>query len=377
MQIAVNTRLLLSNRLEGIGRFKHEVLRRLVERYPEHEFLFLFDRPFDERFLYGTNVYPLVVQPPSRHPLLWYLWFEWAVPTVLRRHKADVFLSMDGYCSLRTRVPTAMVTHDIAHVHYPLQVPRAARWYYQYFVPRYLKRADALVTVSDFCRLDISTQYGIPAGKIQVACNAAHPDFVPLSDVDKEQVKAQYAHGQDYFFYLGALHPRKNIIGLMEAFDRFKEQTGAPVKLLIGGRFAWQSGGIREAYERIGAKEDIEFLGYVSDQDLPLITGAALAMTYVSLFEGFGVPIIEAMQAGVPVITSNVSSMPEVGGEAALLVDPKNEAEIAVAMQRIFNEPELSAQLIQRGYKQAQQFSWERATAVVDAALKAALTHRN
>ncbi|MEL7251332.1 MAG: glycosyltransferase family 1 protein [Bacteroidota bacterium] len=375
MRIAVNTRLLLANRLEGIGRFKHEVLRRLVERHPEHEFLFLFDRPFDQRFLYGSNVKPLIVQPPSRHPVLWYLWFEWAVPRILRREKVDVFLSMDNYCSLRTQVPTLMVTHDIAHAHYPEQVPLAARWYYQYYVPRYLRRAEALVTVSDFCRRDINAQYGIGLDQIQVACNAAHPAFVPLSDDEKQKVKERYADGQDYFFYLGALHPRKNIIGLMQAFDLFKAQSGTAVKLLIGGRFAWQSGGIREAYEQITAKDDIEFLGYISDEDLPQLTAAALAQTYVSLFEGFGVPIIEAMQAGVPVITSNVSSMPEVAGDAALLVDPKSQEAIAAAMQRIYDEPELRAQLIERGFVQTQQFSWDKATDVVEEALTSVIDH--
>ncbi|MEL6660586.1 MAG: glycosyltransferase family 1 protein [Bacteroidota bacterium] len=371
MRIAVNTRLLLANRLEGIGRFKHEVLRRLVERHPEHEFLFLFDRPFDQRFLYGANVKPLIVQPPSRHPVLWYLWFEWAIPRILRREKAELFLSMDNYCSLSTQVPTLMVTHDIAHAHYPEQVPLAARWYYQHFVPRYLRRADVLITVSDFCRKDINAQYGIDQDLIRVACNAAHPAFIPLSEDEKQRIKERYAGGQDYFFYLGALHPRKNIIGLMQAFDLFKAQSGAAVKLLIGGRFAWQSGGIREAYEQIMAKDDIEFLGYISDQDLPQLTAAALAQTYVSLFEGFGVPIIEAMQAGVPVITSNVSSMPEVVGDAALLVDPKSQQAIAAAMQRIYNEPGLRNQLIERGLVQAQKFSWDKATDTVEGALLA------
>lgn len=369
MRIAVNTRLLLPQRLEGIGRFKHEVLQRLVERYPEHEFLFLFDRPYDDCFVYGPNVEAVVVPPPSRHPVLWYLWFEWALPLVLSRHRADVFLSMDGYCSLRTKVPTVMVTHDIAHVHYPEQVPAAARWYYNHFVPRYLARANSVVTVSDFCRSDISEHYAIPLDKIRVAGNAAHPRFVPLDAKGQARVRQQYAEGQQYFFYLGALHPRKNIARLLQAFSAFKAQTSSPVKLLIGGRFAWQSGGIKTAYDQSEYREDIHFLGYVQDEDLVRIIASAMALTYVSLFEGFGVPIIEAMQAGVPVMTSSVSSMPEVAGDAGLLVDPTNTVEIAAGMQRLYEDEGLRQQLSKRGFNRAGIYTWEQTTDVIEQAL--------
>lgn len=369
MRIAVNTRLLLPHRLEGIGRFKHEVLQRLVQRHPEHEFLFLFDRLYDPSFLYGPQVRAMEVPPPSRHPLLWYLWFEWALPWVLARQKADVFLSMDGYCSLRTKVPTVMVTHDIAHVHYPLQVPALVRAYYQYFVPRYLRRADSVVTVSNFCREDISTHYDLPKSEIRVAGNAAHASFVPLSEEDQTAVRQQYADGQNYFFYLGALHPRKNIARLLEAFSLFKARTAAATKLLIGGRFAWQNSDIKAAYDQSAFQSDIHFLGYISDEALPRITASALALTYVSLFEGFGVPIIEAMQAGVPVMTSSVSSMPEVAGGAALLVDPNSIEEIALGLQRMATDAALREELSIKGFKRAAAYTWESTTDVIEQAL--------
>ncbi len=370
MRIAVNTRLLLPHRLEGIGRFKHEVLQRLVERHPEHEFIFLFDRPYDDSFLYGPQVKAVVVPPPSRHPILWYLWFEWAVPMVLARYKPDVFLSMDGYCSLRSSVPTVMVTHDIAHVHYPLQIPKLVRWYYQYFVPRYLNRADNVVTVSNFCREDISNHYGIPRNKIRVAGNAAHPRFIPLDGEEQTKVRQQYADGQEYFFYLGALHPRKNIVRLLKAFDLFKSRSAASTKLLIGGRFAWQNSDIKAAYDQSAFQNDIHFLGYVSDEELPRITASALALTYVSLFEGFGVPIIEAMQAGVPVMTSSVSSMPEVAGNAALLVDPKKVDEIAEGLQRLAEDAALRTELSSKGLRRAATYTWEHTADVIEQVIK-------
>jgi glycosyltransferase involved in cell wall biosynthesis len=369
MRIAVNTRLLLANRMEGIGRFTHEVAQRLVARRPADEFIFLFDRPFDARYVYTPQVRPLVVPPPARHPLLWYLWFEAAVPYVLNRQRADVFLSMDGYCSLRTTVPTVLVTHDIAHVHYPDQIPGLARQYYDYFVPRYLKKADQIVTVSEFCRQDIHQHYHLPLDKISVAGNAAAPVFRPFSATEQALTRQRYSAGAPYFFYLGAVHPRKNLPRLIQAFDRFKTTSGAAVKLLIGGRFAWQTGSVQAAYDAAAYRSDIHFLGYVPDEELPALVGAALALTYVSLFEGFGVPVLEALHAEVPVLTSDRSSLPEVAGPAALLVDPEDVAAIAQGLLRLYQEPGLRTQLVEKGRQQRTQFTWEKATDVVEAAL--------
>lgn len=369
MRIAINTRLLLPDHLEGIGRFTHEVTRRLVERRPQDEFLLLFDRPYDERFRYAANVTLLHVPPPARRDVLWKLWFEWTVPYTLRRHQADVFLSMDGYCSLRTQVPTVMVTHDIAHVHYPEQIPAWALRYYNRYVPQYLDRAEQIVTVSDFCKQDIHHHYGTSLDKITVAGNAPAPSFQPLAAAQKAEVSQQYAAGQAYFFYLGALHPRKNIVRLLEAFAMFKQNTGALVKLLIAGRFAWQTSDINAAYENSPVKDDINFLGYVSDEELPRLVGGALALTYVSLFEGFGVPLLEAMSAHVPVLTSNVSSLPEVAGDAALLVDPTNTAAIAQGLERLYTDHSLRKSLIAQGHERVNHYTWEKAVDVVEEAL--------
>lgn len=366
MRIAVNTRILLKGRLEGVGWFTREVLQRLVRRHPGWEFLFLFDRPYDEAFVFGPNVQPLVVAPPARHPLLWAWWFNVAVPRVLRQEKADVFFSPDGHCSLRTAVPTVMVTHDIAHEHFPEQVPWLARRYYEYFIPRYLRRADRLITVSEFSKRDIIRHFDLDPGKISVCGNGARPEFHPLPEQEKSAVRQQYSGGQDYFFYLGSVNPRKNVRRLIEAFDVFKNESRAPVKLLIGGRFGWLTGEVKEACDRARHREDIVFLGYLPEAELPGLMGAALALTYVSLFEGFGLPILEALHAEVPVITSDTSSMPEVAGEAALLVDPFHGPAIARAMTRIYRDAALRRQLVEAGRRQRRLFSWEKTTGIVE-----------
>lgn len=366
MRIAINTRFLLPDKMEGIGWFTWEVSRRLVERHPDWEFIFLFDRPWNPAFVPGANVTPVLAPPPARHPVLWWIWFEYTIPRLLRKHGATHFLSFDGFCSLRSPLPTLMVTHDIAHIHFPVQIPALVRWYYQYFVPRYLQRAQQIVTVSEYSKNDIIQHYGINAEKIQVACNGCRANFKPLTETEKNDVRVQYADGRPYFFYLGAVHPRKNVARLIAAFDQFKQTTGAPVLLLIGGRLSWQTGEVSDALSKAVHKNDIRLLGYIDDNTLPLITGAALALTYISLFEGFGVPLLEAMHCDTPIITSNTSSMPEVAGLAAMLTNPFDEHAIANAMSDCYYNDNLRTALIERGRLQRAKFSWDRAVDVIE-----------
>lgn len=368
MRIGVNARFLLKGKLEGIGWFTYKVLEEWVQACPNDEFIFFFDRAYDESFVFAPNITPVVLQPPARHPVLFVLWFEWSVVRALKRYKADFFFSPDNFCSLRTKLPTLLVVHDLAYLHFPEQVSRINLSYYRYFMPRFLRKATHVVTVSEYTKQDIIQYFQTPSSKISVACNGCRPEFKPLSAAEKQAIRVKYADGKAYFFYVGAVHPRKNVHHLIQAFDRFKESNQADMQLLIAGRFLWQTGEVRDAYEAAKHQEDIQFLGYVSDEELPRLMSAAMALTYISLFEGFGVPLLEAMHCDVPIITSNVSSLPEVAGEAALLVQPESVEAIANAMQQIAVNTELREQLIAAGRIQRKQFSWKKASAIVQKA---------
>lgn len=365
MRIGVNTRFLLKNRLEGIGLFTHEVVRRLVEQHPEHEFFFFFDRPFDPSFVFGENVTPIVLFPPARHPFLFVWWFEWSMRLALKRHKIDVFLSPDNFLTLNTDVKTVLVTHDLAHVHYPQQVSLFHRLYYQFFAKKFNQRADHILAVSEYTKADIVKQYGIASAKITVSGNGCREIFHPLESAEKQAVREKFSEGKPYFYYIGAVHPRKNVHRLIAAFDQFKSVTGAPHKLLIAGRFAWQAGEVKAAYDAVKHQSDVCFLGYVTDDDSVHLMGAATALVYVSLFEGFGVPVLEAMHAEVPIVTSNVSSLPEVAGNAALLVNPESVEDIAEAIHRIVADDHLIEKLLGYGRIQRSCFNWQHATDVV------------
>lgn len=370
MRIAVNTRFLLPGRLEGFGWYTHEIVRRMVLNHPEDEFIFLFDRPFDSRFVYAPNVRPLHVPPPARHPILFRIWFEWMLPGVLRREKVDVFFSPDSMCSLRSDIPTLMTCHDIVPLHFPEQIAKRHRSFLLTFLPRYLRRANHILTVSRYVKQDIERTCHIPADKISVAYNGSRDVFKPIQDIEKQVVRRKYSEGNPFFFYTGAIHPRKNIPRLIRAFEKFKQETGAPVLLLLAGRFAWKTGEVSTAYEQATHRSDIRFLGYVEDQDLAELTASALAMTYVSISEGFGLPVLEAMCCDTPVLTANSSCLPEIAGNAALLVDPFSEESIAEGLIKIYSEPALADDLIKKGRLQREKFSWDKAAEEVYACLR-------
>lgn len=365
MKIAVNTRFLLKNKLEGIGRVTHEVLQRMVQNHPEDEFIFFFDRPYDDEFIYGKNVTPVVLFPPTRHPILIVSWFEFSVKRALEKYQPDVFFSTDGFCSLRSEVKTVVLVHDIAYKHFPDQVSFFIRKFYQNFQHRYLQKADQVITVSHFVKNDLVDKLEIPAEKIKVAHNGCSSNFSPSDDSTRKEIREKYTNGQPYFFYVGAVHPRKNVHGLITAFDMFKEKTNAPHQLLIGGRFAWQTGEVKSAFDNATHQKDIKFLGFVEEEELPKLIGSAFAFVYVSFFEGFGLPLLEAMESEVPLITSNISSMPEVAEDAAILVNPHDINEIVNAMLQYFENEDLRKEKMENGRFQKEKFNWDKSAEIM------------
>ena len=252
--------------------------------------------------------------------------------------------------------------HDINFEHFPQDFPRIALWHYKRYFPRYARKAAKIITVSEFSKHDIIENYGVEPEKIHVVYNGANEGFKPLSEEEKMQVRNQYTAGYQYFMFVGSLHPRKNLARLFPAYDLFKERTGSDVKLLIVGEKRWWTEPIQKAFEAMKHQDDVVFVGHLQMDELNRVTAAALSSVYVSYFEGFGIPIIEAYRCNVPVITSNVTSMPEVAGDAALLVDPFNVESIADAMVQMLDDNVCNA-LIEKGRRRRHDFSWDKAAA--------------
>jgi glycosyltransferase involved in cell wall biosynthesis len=360
LKIAVNTRLLLKDKLEGIGYFEYETLQRITRGNPDVEFHFLFDRSYEQDFIFSANIKPVVLFPPARHPFLWYWWFEWSVAAYLRKNNFDLFLSPDGYVSLRSDTPTLAVQHDIAFEHYPDFVPGLYGRYYKYYVPKFLQHAARIATVSEYSKGDMVKQYGTDPAKIDVVYSAAKDVFKPIDENEKKEIRSQYTDSSEYVIYVGSIHPRKNLKNMLLAFDEFRKNTaGAAHKFLVVGAFGWQNSGLKAVIDSMQFRNDVIFLGRQPLDILANLIAASFVLLYVSLFEGFGVPPLEGMKCGVPVITSATSSMPEICGDAALLADPMNVTDISDAIGLLFASPNLYARLCERGPKQAQKYSWD------------------
>lgn len=360
MKIAVNTRLLLKNRLEGIGIFTRETLARITQAHPEHQFYFLFDREYDESFVFGENVTPIVAHPQARHPYLWYLFFEHGIPLKLKKIKPDFFLSTDGWIPTRLDIPSVNVIHDLNFLHHPEFVPPVVRRYYDRFFPKFARNATRLATVSQFSRDDIHQSYQVPVETIDVVYNGANTAYKPYTEEQQIAVKQQYTDGHDFFLFVGLIHKRKNLDNVFRAFDLFKERTGSPMKLVVVGDKKWWAGEIEDTYLAMRHREDVVMLGRRQLDELSALTAAATAMVYASLFEGFGQPIVDAFNAHTAVITSNISSMPEIAGDAALLVNPYDVEEIAQAMEQLYRDPLLRDTLIEKGKARKGLYTWDR-----------------
>lgn len=359
MVIAVNTRLLIKGKLEGIGWFTFETLKRMTVNHPEHHFIFIFDRPFNPDYIFADNITPVVIGPPTRHPVLWYLWFEYQIPRVLKKYKADLFLSPDGYLSLRTKVPQLGVIHDINFVHRPADLPWLKAKYYNFYFKKFAKVAKRIATVSFYSKEDITRSFKVDYDKIDVVYDGINQNFTPTSSEEQALVREKYTEGLPYFLFVGALHPRKNVNGLLRAFDAFKSVNGNQTKLVIVGGEMHKTGEIFETYENMRFKKDVVFTGRVNTEELHYIFGAAMALTFVPFFEGFGIPVVEAMSAGVPVICSNTTSIPEVGGNAVLYADPCKIEQITEAMIKMAGNAEFRSDLIEKGFVQKNKFSWD------------------
>lgn len=359
MRIAINTRLLLNGKMDGIGWFTAETARRIVTNHPEHQFFFFFDRKPDNEFIFGPNVTPVVLCPQARHPVLWYTYFEWATPYALKKHKIDLYLSTDGMMPLHPAVPTLTVIHDLNFEHATGNLKPSHQRYMSHYFPLFAKNATRIATVSTYSKNDIAATYGIPDGKIDVVYDGAHSNYRPHSEEEKSAIRHQYTDGCPYIIFISTILKRKNLTNLLKAFDLVKQSGHESLKLVVVGNRVWWQDELAETYNTMDYRDDVIMPGHVDPQDLSALLSAAQMLVYPSYFEGFGIPILEAMYAETAVITSNTTSMPEVGGDAVLYIDPANPESIAHAITKL-DDDTLRNKLIEKGRQQRTLFSWDR-----------------
>ncbi|NJK93617.1 MAG: glycosyltransferase family 4 protein [Bacteroidales bacterium] len=278
----------------------------------------------------------------------------------IEKYKAEIFLSPDGFVPLSLKIPVIPVIHDINFHHRPMDLPLTSRLYYRYFFPKFASRAARIATVSEYSRQDISKSYNINPSKIEVVYNGSHELYKPSDPEIKKSVKDRYTDGVNYFLFVGSLHPRKNVDGLLKAFDIFKKQSQSDFRLLIVGEKFFKNSALEQTYSLMHYRTDVIFTGRKEPQELSLIMAAAWALAFVPHFEGFGIPLLEAMHCDVPSVASNVTSLPEVAGDTAVYVNPDDIHDIAGGLSRMSSDFQLRESLIANCRNQREKFSWNK-----------------
>lgn len=351
----------------GIGRYTRELIRALSRRDHANQYVLFVPRDAHNALLqfdWPENF--SVTRAPLTERVLAALWQRARVPLPVETFigAVDLFYSPD-FLLPPTRARRAIVTvHDLSYVRVPECFPEPLLKYLNRAVPQALQRADLILADAASTQRDLADVYRVPLEKIRVLYPGADARFRPdVAEDAKSRVRAR-TRGKPYLLSVGTIQPRKNYVRLLEAFAKIIANCGlqiANLQLVICGGRGWMYDEIYQAVERLGLSERVLFTDFVSDDDLPALYALATLFVYPSLYEGFGLPIAEAMACGAPVLSSNASSLPEVAGDAALYFDPYNVDVLAEAMQRALSDESLRADLRARGFAQAKKFSWERA----------------
>jgi glycosyltransferase involved in cell wall biosynthesis len=347
----------ISEQKTGIGHYFHQVLLAMKRMTPDHRYVLIDHRRYP--LLFRDQFEHLIIDIP-RHPLGITRWILWEVSKTL--HQFDLVFSpgLYGPVWIPRGVASVMVVHDLTRYLFPHffsfnSVHKILdRWAY----PAMIRRYDHILAVSETTREDLTALFKAPEEKITVAYHGAEADFQPVRPQEAEEsLRQSYDIKKPFILSLGTLEPRKNITTLLKAFAGIMDQI--PHDLVLVGQKGWKWEPIFREMERPELKERVHWVGYVADQERVFFYNAADFLAYPSWYEGFGLPLLEAMQSGCPVITSRVSSMPEVVGGAGILTNPQRVEDLQGAMLRLVNEPGLREKLRIAGLEQAKKFSWE------------------
>ncbi|MFZ3073452.1 MAG: glycosyltransferase family 1 protein [Thermodesulfobacteriota bacterium] len=361
MRIGINALYLLPGRVGGTEIYIRNLVRELVKRDLENEYVIFVNRESAGVFN-GIAPSAEIVDCPVRassRPLR-ILYEQFILPFQAKRRRLDILFSAGMAAPFICPVPSIVVVYDLQHVNQPENFPFLYRFFLNAIVYLSAKTSDAVVVISGRVKEDVVKHYGIPHERVHVVYIGMDPDF--FSRVDSEKILAirkKYSLPERFIFYPASSLPHKNHKRLLDALKILKD-AGEDVKLLLTGARDYGCGEIEKKIKELGLEKDVIFLGWLPCEDIPAIYSASEALVYPSLHEGFGMPIVEAMAAGTPVVCSGIEPLGEVASDAALFVDPYDPKKIADAVMTVLNHGAARENLIKKGLKRAKEFTWKK-----------------
>lgn len=350
---------MLAGQLEGNGNFIYETFMRIAKQHPEHEFIFIFDQPFDEAFITNENITAVVAGPAARYPLLWKYWYDIKIPVLLKKYKANIFVSPDGFCSLKSKIPQCLVMHDLAFMHQPLYMKKSHAAWLKKSTPMYLSKASTIVTTTMFLKQELIEKFAADTSKIDVVYCGASELYQPLLTDEKIAIKNKYTEGKEYFIYAGLIDADKNLMNLLKAFSVFKKRQQTNMKLVLAGNVAATYESFKKNLQSYKYRSDVEVMTNLPSTELATVVGAAYGFIYPTLIETVAVPVIEALLCDVPVIAAQTNSLKELVKDAAIFVDGNSHIAIAEKMMLLYKDERLRNDLIIKGRKVAALYSWD------------------
>lgn len=351
---------MLSGKMEGYGNFIYETFSRIAKQHPEHEFIYIFDQSYYAPFITSKNIKAIVAGPAAKYPLLWKYWYDVKIPSVLKKIKADVFVSCDGLCSLKTTIPQCLIIHDLSFSEQPLLIKKSHAVYLEKQTPKYLSKAKTVVTTSDFLKNELINHYQIDALKITTTYYGARETFQPLVSDEKTVIKNMFTDGKEYLVYAGLIDKSKNLLNLLKAFSVFKKRQQTSMKLVLVGNVDSRYESFKKDLQSYKFRADVVLVDFPDETSLINLTGAAYGFIHPSLIEEFPVAVMEAMKMEVPVIAVATTTLKEIGKAAVLFSDDESHIAMADKMMLLYKDEKLRNGLIINGRKVATEYSWDK-----------------
>jgi glycosyltransferase involved in cell wall biosynthesis len=374
MHVAINAHLLAhtrSFRRAGVSHYIEQVLLHLGAIDRANRYTVYTTHGLDGAALpLPPNFRVVPSRLPTINPRVRIPWEQLLAPLLVRRIRADVFHGVLNVLPLTCPVPGVVTIHDLAFIRFPQTFRSYNRTYLDFATRLSARRAARILAVSEHTKREVVGILGVPPERVVVTPNAVRAHFRPPAPAELAAFRAAKGLPEQFVLYVGTLEPRKNLPTLLEAYAEVARRSAAP--LIVGGGKGWLYDQVFQRLEELGLRERVRFIGYIDEEELPLWYAAATVFVFPSIYEGFGMPPLEAMACGTPVVTSDSSSLPEVVGDAGLMASPYDAAAFAAAISRVLGDADLRHDLRERGLVRARAFDWrvtaERTLAAYEAA---------